>query len=219
LGKDYGASDKLDAYIKSVLNYGSASQKYFGYKTDSLSNSVLPEAQRKPSISASDIIRAERAPHVIVTSTAHISSVRLVIDDSVSLRFGVSEKPKNAELKLLVWSHSEYEALAKKAKNAGKPISDYLVAANCEKSIKLSGSNFTFDDISPEKYADTYYFRLCQTENGKVSYDYVVAYSVTEYCAAKLSDGVSEAIDELCLAIADYSAAARKYFGYTVNKG
>ena len=219
LGKDYGASDKLDAYIKGVLNYSSASQKYFGYKTDSLSNSVLPEAQRKPSISASDIIRAERAPHVIVTSTAHISSVRLVIDDSVSLRFGVSEKPKNAELKLLVWSHSEYEALAKKAKNAGKPVSDYLVAANCEKSIKLSGSNFTFDDISPEKYADTYYFRLCQTENGKVSYDYVVAYSVTEYCAAKLSDGVSEAIDELCLAIADYSAAARKYFGYTVNKG
>lgn len=219
LGKDYGCSSKLDRYIKGVLNYGSASQKYFGYKANSLSNSVLPESQRKPSISAYDVIRAERAPHVVVTSTAHVNSVQLVIDDSVSLRFGVSEKPKSAELKLLVWSHSEYEALAKKAKNAGKTVSDYLVADNCNKSIKLSGSDFTFSDISPEKYADTYYFRLCQTENGKVSYDYVVAYSVSEYCAIKLSDGVNEGIDELCLAIADYSAAAREYFGYTVNKG
>lgn len=219
IDKAYGSADKLDRYIEGVLNYGSALQKYFGYKSGSLSNSILPESKRKPSISEYDVIRAERAPNLIVTSTVHVNSVQLVIDDSVSLRFGVSEKPKKADLKLLVWTHSEYEALAKKAKSAGKPLSDYLVADNCKKSLTLTDGSFTFDDISPEKYADTYYFRLCQTESGNTTYDYVVAYSVSEYCAAKLNDGVSEGIDELCLAIADYSAAAREYFGYTVNKG
>jgi hypothetical protein len=218
-GNMYGSSEKFDRYIKGILNYGSASQKYFGYKTDALSNSVLPEAARKPDVSAADVIRAERAPNVIVSSSVHVNSARLVVGDNVSLRFGVSETPKNAQLKLLVWTDKEYDALVQKAKKAGKPISEYLVADNCSKKLSLSDGHFTFEDIAPEKYADTYYFRLCQTENGNTTYDYVVAYSVSEYCATKLNDGVEEAIDEFCLALVDYSAAAREYFGYAVNKG
>ena len=56
-----------------------------------------------------------------------------------------------------------------------------------------------------------------QKDEKKVLYDYVFSYSITEYCAYKLSDGVEEDIDPLCRAIALYSAAAREYFGYKVN--
>ncbi len=219
LKKLYGKSDVFDRYIEGVLNYGSASQKYFAYNSKNLSNAVLSEAARKPVISSSDIVRAKKAPNVIVTSSAHVNSAQLVIEDSVSLRFGVSTKPKNTTLTLLVWTEEEYNALAENAKSAGASLSAYLVAENCKQSLTLSDGAFVLSDISPEKYADTYYFRLCQTEKSKTTYDYVVAYSVNEYCAAKLGDGVSEEIDELCLAIANYSVMASKYFGNSANNG
>ena len=76
---------------------------------------------------------------------------------------------------------------------------------------------FTLDNIPPKKFADTYYFRLCQTDGNKVLYDYLFSYSVTTYCNDMLSNGKEDDTDSLCMAIAQYSAAAREYFGYEIN--
>ena len=96
-------------------------------------------------------------------------------------------------------------------------LSNYLVKGNETYSLADEEGSFTLDDIPVKKFADTYYFRLCQTEGSKVLYDYVFSYSVTSYCADKVEDGVTEDIDRLCLAIAEYSACAREYFGYKIN--
>ena len=64
--------------------------------------------------------------------------------------------------------------------------------------------------------ADTYYFRLCEiAADGMVRYDRVITYSVTTYCANKAAG--SDELAGLCRALAVYSAAAREYFGYTVD--
>lgn len=213
----YGSGARFDNLLASMLNYGSEAQKYFDYNSSTPVNSILPADKRQLSGDTSLLIRANAAPIVDYNSTAHITSAQLVLLDNVALRLHSSGDSGDAKLTLLVWSEADYLALQKKADAAGKDISDYLVKGNETYSLADEEGSFTLDDIPVKKFADTYYFRLCQTEGSKVLYDYVFSYSVTSYCADKVEDGVTEDIDRLCLAIAEYSACAREYFGYKIN--
>ncbi len=213
----YGSGERFDNLLASMLNYGSEAQKYFNYNASSPVNTILPADKRNLSDDASVLVRANAAPVVEYNSTAHITSAQLVLLDNVALRLHSSGDSGNAKLSLLVWSEADYLALQQKADKAGKLISDYLVKGNETYSLADEEGSFTLDDIPVKKFADTYYFRLCQTEGNKVLYDYVFSYSVTSYCADKIEDGVTEDIDRLCQAIAEYSACAREYFGYKIN--
>ena len=213
----YGSGARFDNLLSSMLNYGTEAQKYFNYNVSAPVNSILPKNERDLSGDSSVLIKANAAPVVSYNSTAHITSAQLVLLDNVALRLHSSGDSGDATLKLLVWSESDYLALKSKADAAGKDISEYLVKGNETYSLADEEGSFTLDDIPVKKFADTYYFRLCQTEDNEVLYDYVFSYSVTSYCADKLSDGVEEDIDRLCLAIAEYSANAREYFGYKIN--
>ena len=213
----YGSGARFDNLLASMLNYGSEAQSYFNYNASAPVNSILPADKRKVSNDSSLLVRANAAPVVDYNSTAHITSAQLVLLDNVALRLHSSGDSGNAKLTLLVWSEADYLTLQKKADAAGKDISDYLVKGNETYSLADEEGSFTLDDIPVKKFADTYYFRLCQTEGNKVLYDYVFSYSVTSYCADKIEDGIAEDIDSLCLAIAEYSACAREYFGYKIN--
>lgn len=213
----YGSGARLDNLLSSMLNYGTEAQIYFNYNSSTPVNSILPENERQLSGDSSVLVKANAAPVVNYDSTAHITSAQLVLLDNVALRLHSSGDSGDAKLTLLVWSEADYLALQSKADAAGKDISQYLVKGNETYSLADEEGSFTLDDIPVKKFADTYYFRLCQTEGNKVLYDYVFSYSVTSYCADKLSDGVEEDIDRLCLAIAEYSANAREYFGYEIN--
>ncbi len=211
----YGTDASLDALLAAMMNYGAESQKYFAYNTDSLANAALSASDRV--LSGEGIVRALAAPAVAFDSTAHLSNASLVLGDTVSLRFGVRDLPTGESAELLVFSASEYAALVQEAKNGGKDISDLMVKSRCKTVLSPKDGKFDFGGLTAKEYADTYYFRLCTTKGGEVKYDYVVSYSVIEYCAAVIEDGVESGIDNICRAIVDYSAAARKYFGYTVN--
>ncbi len=213
----YGCGARFDNLLAAMLNYGSEAQKYFNYNSSSPVNLILPADKRELSGDASLLIRANAAPVVEYNSTAHITSAQLVLLDNVALRLHSNGDSGNAKLSLLVWSEADYLALQKKADKDGKLISDYLVKGNETYSLADEEGSFTLEDIPVKKFADTYYFRLCQTEGKKVLYDYVFSYSVTSYCADKIEDGITEDIDRLCLAIAEYSACAREYFGYKIN--
>ncbi|MCQ2353911.1 MAG: SH3 domain-containing protein [Clostridia bacterium] len=218
----YGSSAsnaQLDSMLASMLNYGAAAQKYFDYNPQDSANCLLGDAVRNLSWDSGAVVRSEFAPAADSNSSVKVGSVQLVFLDTVALRFRISGSAKDSQLKLLVWTAGEYEALAAEAAKSGKNISELMVSGNCKKALSCSGGTFTLDGITSKQYADTYYVRLCETSGGKTLYDNVIAYSVTEYCYYKLHDGVNEDMDELCQAIAEYSAAARKYFGYKVNGG
>ncbi len=213
----YGSGEVFDALLSSMLNYGTEAQEYFRYNSSSPVNSVLPEDKRGLVGDNSVLVKANPAPIVACNSTIHITSAQLVLLDNVALRLHSEGDIGSSDLSLLVWTDADYRALKAKADAAGKDISSYLVKGNETYALADEEGSFTLDDISAMKFADTYYFRLCQTDGRKVLYDYVFSYSITEYCAYKLSDGIEEDIDPLCRAIALYSASVREYFGYQIN--
>ncbi len=213
----YGSGELFDELLASMLNYGTEAQKYFNYNSSTPANSVLPLNARDIESDGSVLVKANAAPIVNGTSSVHITSAQLVLLDNVALRLHSSGDAGKAKLSLLVWSESDYRALKQRAEAAGKNVSDYLVKGNETYALTDEEGSFTLDDIAAKEFADTYYFRLAQTEGGKINYDYVFSYSVTSYCADKLGDNVTEDIDALCMAIAQYSAAAREYFGYKIN--
>lgn len=213
----YGSGELFDDLLSSMLNYGTAAQVYFNYNSSLPVNEVIPADKRAPKGDTSVLVEANVAPVVEYDSSVHIASAQLVLLDNVALRLHSQGDSGNSKLTLLVWSEADYQKLVLKAQTAGKDISQYLVKGNETYSLADEEGSFTLDDISAKKFADTYYFRLCQTDGNKVRYDYVFSYSVTTYCADKLADGISEDIDPLCLAIAEYSAAVRDYFGYKIN--
>ncbi len=213
----YGSGEVFDNLLSAMLNYGTEAQEYFKYNSSSPVNSVLPEDKRGISGDNTALIKANPAPIVGCDSTVHVTSAQLVLLDNVALRLHTEGDPGSSDLSLLVWTDADYRALKAKADAAGKDISSYLVKGNETYLLADEEGSFTLDDISTKQCADTYYFRLCQTDGKNVKYDYVFSYSITEYCAYKLSDGVEEDIDPLCRAIANYSAAVREYFGYEVN--
>lgn len=216
----YGSNSsnaKLDAMLASMLNYGAAAQKYFDYNPSDPANSLLGDAVRKLKWDEDAVVRAEFAPAVSAESTSSISSAQLVFLDNIAIRLNVKGNAQDSQLKLLVWTAEEYAGLVKEAEKAGVALSEYLVSSRCKNILDCQNGSFTLDGITAKQYADTYYFRLCETVSGKTAYDSVVAYSITEYCHYKLKDGIADEMDELCQAIAEYSAATREYFGYAVN--
>lgn len=213
----YGSGELFDSLLEAMLNYGTEAQIYFNYNTSAPVNLLLPEDKRNTDSDGSILVKANGAPGVSFDSTVHIDSARLVLLDNVALRMATSGDAGTSELSLLVWTEEEYLELCKKAEAAGKDISEYLVKGKQTYTLKDVEGTFTLDNIPPKKFADTYYFRLCQTDGSQVRYDYLFSYSVTTYCDLLLSNGKTDEIDPLCLAIAQYSAAARDYFGYEIN--
>ncbi len=215
----YGSGAILDNLLAAMLNYGTEAQNYFHYNSSLPANSVLPEDVRNIVGDSSVLIRANAAPIVSGNSSVHVNRAQLVLLDNIALRLQTTENTKGSELSLLVWSEADYLALKARADAAGGDISDLLVKGNETRILSDEEGSFTLGDIAAKEFADTYYFRLCQTDGEKTTYDYVFSYSVTSYCADKVSDGIDEDIDSLCMAIALYSAAAREYFEYEINSG
>lgn len=213
----YGSGERFDSLLEAMLNYGTEAQIYFDYNTSAPVNMILPADKRNPDSDGSILVKANGAPGVSFDSTVHIDSARLVLLDNVALRLHTSGDSGSSQLSLLVWTEEEYLELCKKAEAAGKDISEYLVKGNQTYTLKDVEGAFTLDNIPAKKFADTYYFRLCQTDGSRVRYDYLFSYSVTTYCDLLLSNGKTDEIDPLCMAIAQYSAAARDYFGYEIN--
>jgi len=221
VGSLYGTSssnDKLNSMMAAMLNYSAAAQTYFKYNTDQLANRALPNAAKNPSTGNGTIINCDKAPVVSANSSTHVTGVQLVIGDTVSIR--LNAKDAAAGTKLLVWTAAEYKALEEKAKSAGKELDEYLTAENCTTVLAIGNDGtFSLENIPAKKFADTFCFRLCETTDNGNAYDAAFSYSVTEYCAYMLNNGKTDSIDALCRALCDYSAAAREYFGYTINSG
>ncbi|MGM9643205.1 MAG: SH3 domain-containing protein [Eubacteriales bacterium] len=215
----YGSGALFDNLLAAMLNYGTQAQKYFNYNSSLPANSVLPEDMRNIKGDSSVLIRANPAPIVNGTSTVHVTRAQLALLDNVALRLYTDGDAGDSDLTLLIWSEADYLALKARAEAEGREVSYYLVKGNETKSLADEEGAFILEDIKAKEFADTYYFRLCQTEGGATEYDYVFSYSVTTYCAEMVGDNVENDIDPLCMAIAQYCAAAREYFGYEINGG
>ncbi len=213
LGGRYSKDSSFDPLIISMLNYAAEAQKSFSYSSDRLANRYLPASERTPSNDLSLAVRALTAPEVPSSDVLDYSGIALSFGDKLS----ISLRPltDGREARLLVFSHSEYEAL--KAADPGASDDALLCEANCSRVLTAEGGVFRFSDFSAKQYADTFYFRLVSGDGDERIYSRVLSYSVTTYCEFIINNGIEENIDGLCRAVCDYSAAARAYFGYEIN--
>lgn len=206
---------RLDRLLSAMMNYSAAAQLYFNYATDTLATFYLPEEGRTlPDYEDDELFKtAEAAPVLSYSGDAHIISASLELGGCVGIRMRADGMKEGHTYRLLVWSHAEYASIAATAAD----LDAALTLATCKKMLTPSdGGVFVLDDIPAKKLADTYYFRLVDiAPDGSESYDRMISYSVTTYCANKAA-GEGE-LAELCRAIAVYSAAAREYFNYTPN--
>ncbi len=198
--------------LVAMANFGAEVQKYFSYNTGSLANSVLPESARTVAFTDDMLVGAKPAPEMYSESTGYVGSAQLVMSDVVSIKLNLMKPEADKSYKLLVFTEAEYAAL--KAANVGASDDALLSAANCKNVLEVQNGSFTLEGVAAKDFADTYYFRLCETQaDGEILYDRVISYSVLTYCENMISDGVTENIDALCGAIVAYAAAAREYFG------
>ena len=211
------SNEKLDAMLAAMLNYGAEAQKYFDYNPSNPANCLLNDSVRGMKWDTSAVVRSDFAPGVASDSKSKITSAKLVFLDTVAIRLSATGGAADKDLKLLVWTAEEYAALKHEADAAGKDISEYLVSDKCSRVLSCSDGSFTLTGITAKQYADTFYFRLVDSTGGNTAYDAVIPYSVTEYCYYKLHDNKQEDLDDLCQALAEYSAATREYFGYVIN--
>ncbi len=206
---------KLDRLLSAMMNYSAAAQLYFNYSTDTLATSVLPEYGKTPPEYSDDELfkTAESAPILSYTGNAHIMSASLELGGCVGIRMRADGIKDGYTYRLLVWSHAEYTAIAATAEN----LDTAMTLATCKKLLTPTEDGvFVLDDIPAKKLADTYYFRLVEiAPDGSESYDRMISYSVTTYCANKAKG--EGTLAKLCRAIAVYSAAAREYFDYIPN--
>ena len=136
-------SQKAKVVVKTMLNYGACSQKYFNYHTDSLANSVLPEGERYPSIASPNGIICDGEGSGDITP----QRVSLSLNSTVTLK--------------LYFNNADAEG--KVFKLDGKVL----------KTVKSGGYTVVFiDNISALNLTSLITFDICENENvvGHVSY-------------------------------------------------
>lgn len=218
LGGYYSKDQGFDRLIVSLLNYATAAQTLFDPQSaiSSPANRYLPQSARISAFLPEQAVKALDAPSVAATGSVGFSSYALDFSTGGRLSIMIKADSSTADTRMLVFSYSDLERL--KAEHPGVPESLLLTEDYCTTVLSHDGDGrFRFSGFTAKQYADTFYFRIVKgTGSGRI-YSAVDSYSVTKYCERMINDGITDGTDDLCRAICEYSAAAREYFGYTVN--
>ena len=202
----------------SLLNYATAAQTLFDPQSaqSSPANRFLPQSARISAFLPEQAVKALDAPSVQATGSVGFSSYALDFSTGGRLSILLKADSSTADTRMLVFSHSDLLRL--KAEHPGVPESQLLTEDYCNTILSHSGDGkFRFSGFTAKQYADTFYFRIVKGTGAGRVYSAVESYSVTKYCERMINDGIADGTDDLCRAICEYSAAAREYFGYTVN--
>ena len=218
LGGYYSKNPGFDRLLVSLLNYSAAAQTLFNSQvsSDALANRFIPMSERSSSFVPSQAVKALDASAAAATGDLAFTSYALDFSTGDRLSIVLKSSEAASDVRLLVFSHAEYLKL-KKA-NPNKSDSQLLTLANCGTVLTHDGNGtFRFSGFTAKQYADTYYCRLVKGSGTGAVYSAADSFSVTKYCERMINDGITDKTDDLCRALCEYSAAARDYFGYTIN--
>ena len=173
-------------------------------------------SERSSKFEQSQAVKAIAAPKVNATGALSFNSYALDFSTDNKLSILLRASVSDSDVRLLVFSYSEYQQL----KKANPSVSDanLLTLKYCKTVISSDGKGaFRFSGFTAKQYADTFICRLVRGSGNSAVYSEADSFSVTKYCERIINDGVTDPTDDLCRAICEYSAAAREYFGYSIN--
>lgn len=104
LSEDSGESDSLKTLCADLLNYGSAAQTFFDYKTDALANATMTDAQRgyatATTPATSSCLELTSAPEA---ATVTLSSAMLKLDSEIDVALLFESEFEDSKISFDVW--------------------------------------------------------------------------------------------------------------------
>ena len=203
-------SEKQKVLCVAMLNYGSAAQEYFGYRTDELMNEVLTNEQKAMVVSYdkeyfTGAVAAE--DHKIGTFVKSGTFGNKIATVSFDGAFAINYyfEPSGAmagDMKLYIWTPADYAAASQLGENN---------ASRVVTMEKQSGGAYwgQVSGIPAKALDDTYYVAGVYTDaNGTTCCTGVLAYSLSKYCM----NNASGKMGLLAQATAMYGYYAAQFF-------
>jgi hypothetical protein len=207
-------NEKTLAMVVAMLNYGAAAQVQFNYKTDSLMNAFLTDAQKAyVSEYSSDMVDSiVRVDSTKVGEFAAVSGSFSYLYPSVSFEGAFSinyyfapAKAMDGDLTLYYWNATDYTA------------ADVLTKDNATGSVVME-TGVTAGEylgvvkgIAAKEIDQTIYVAGVYESNGTTCCTGVIAYSLATYCQDRIANG-DETIQNFAKATVVYGYYAKQYF-------
>ena len=202
------SSMKAKSLVVAMLNYGAASQEYFGYKTDSLMNSFLSEAGRNlvadyNANMIDPVVQADsaRAGHFVMNKTAFTNIYPTVsFEGAFCINYYlVNGLTPDSGITFCYWDAETYA-------NADK-----LTTANATGILQMTQDGDRWyaavEGIAAKDMDKTIYIAAIYKSGGKTYTTSVIAYSLGKYCQT-----IAAKDDALGAAAAVYGYYAKAYF-------
>lgn len=204
--------NSMKALCVAMLNYGTAAQHYFGYKTDDLMNAALTQAQKELVASYSaglftGPVAAEAGKTTRFSKTDPGFSKRTAtvsFDGALAINYYlVPDAQVDGDIIFYCWSAEDYAA------------AQTLTASNATNIITMvksgDGSYWAqVNGIAAKMIDETYYVAAVYDSTDQTLCSGVIAYSLSKYCMNHAKDG--DSMQELASATAMYGYYAKAYF-------
>jgi hypothetical protein len=200
--------EKLKALCVAMLNYGTAAQSYFGYRTDDLMNAELSNEQKalvQPYNRAyfTGAVKADQAKTGVFGYENGFGkkSVSVSFEGALAMNFYINPTAlMDSDVYFYYWTPEAYAA------------ADVLTAANASGKVVMEENEgvcyTTVAGIAPKDLDKTYYMAGIYLSDASICSTGVMAYSLSQYCM----NNENGSMGELAQATAMYGYYADAYF-------
>ena len=179
----------------ATLNYAAAAQTYFGYKTDTLANADLTEAQK--AVTATGTYEGHYAIKPMEDASGKVfrlHGMTLLLEDTVSVKLLATGEAG------LLDSDVYYVRLT------ANDMSKYIPLDPCEGEGSEGAYKAIFEGLTPLAWNTAYTLTICDGNNERAAeVSASVTYSVTTYAARTQENAAVEPVTDAMLAL--YEAA------------
>ena len=208
-----GTNDAVKPLVVAMLNYGSAAQQYFDYRTDSLMNADLTAdqqalVQKYDSGMASAIVPVESHKAGAFVANGGFTRMRPSVTFggafSINYFFTPAYAP-DGEITMYYWDAKTLNSI------------DAMTAENAlgiEKMVQVEGGEYfaAYTDIAAKEIGDTVYVAAVYESNGVTYCTGVLPYSLSLYCK-RFAENTTSPAQNLAAATMVYGHYAEKFFG------
>ena len=208
-----GTNDAVKPLVVAMLNYGTAAQQFFGYRTDSLMNAELTADQQAlvrqyDSNMATAVVPADSNKVGTFVSNGGFTRMRPSVTFggafSINYFFTPAYAP-NGEITMYYWDAKTYASVEELTTEN---------ALGSEKMVPVDGGEYfaAYTDIAAKEIGDTVYVAAVYEVNGQTYCTGVLPYSLSLYCK-RFAENSESAAQDLAAATMVYGYYAEQFFG------
>ena len=221
LNPQYNYSDEFRTLAVDMLNYGAAAQVYFNYRTDTLANAGLTDAQKAYGTSGTVTLANHQAAYGTASDNAKFTHANLTLESAVWLNYKAAIKaPQGRSIRKVTLFYDE--TFTNENTWVSRRNSNQLKSTEMELNTGYTSTNGesqyvgNIKGLAAKDLRNLMYTQIMVTySDGSVVYSNILQYSVETF-AWKAHDLNNSALIPLADALMKYSDAAKAYLA-TLN--